>query len=108
MEGSTSSRVAASAPRRKTLELAPLAANEPKGSYFARAKLISLFSLLFGIGFAIQIARLEERTGGYLRTYGRRLLVLYLIGLAHLGLTSDVLCQYAMCGASLLLLVGFS
>ena len=71
--------------------------------YFARAKFISLFALLFGIGFAIQIARLEEKTGNYLWTYGRRLLVLYLFGLVHLTLSSDVLYKYAMCGALLLL-----
>jgi uncharacterized protein len=71
--------------------------------FFGRGKFLSLFSILFGIGFAMQIARLEEKTGHYLWTYGRRLLVLYLFGLAHLVLATDVLNRYAICGAVLLL-----
>ena len=71
--------------------------------YFARGKFLSLFALLFGIGFAMQIARLEEKTGHYFWTYGRRLLVLFLFGMVHLVLASDVLSQYAVCGALLLL-----
>src|SRR5687768_5999330 len=46
-------------------------------------KFYSIFSLLFGIGFAIQLGRLEQRGEGVPR-YLRRLAVLFLIGLAHL------------------------
>ena len=71
--------------------------------FFARSKFFSMFAMLFGIGFAMQIARLEEKTGHYLRTYGRRLLILYLFGMAHLALGSDIINWYAICGALLLL-----
>ena len=71
--------------------------------YFAQGKFLSLFALLFGIGFAMQIARLEEKTSHYLWTYGRRLLVLFLFGIMHMVLATDVLSRYAICGAFLLL-----
>jgi uncharacterized protein len=45
-------------------------------------KFYSLFSLLFGIGFAIQLERLEARGEGVAR-YVRRLLVLFGFGVAH-------------------------
>ena len=34
--------------------------------FFVRSKFLTLFAMLFGIGFAMQIARLEEKTGHYL------------------------------------------
>jgi len=71
--------------------------------FFFTSKFFSTFTMLFGIGFAIQIGRLEEKTGHYLWTYGRRLLVLFLFGMAHLVLKSDLISWYAICGAFLLL-----
>ena len=72
--------------------------------FFASGKFFSMFAMLFGIGFAMQIARLEEKTGHYLWPYGRRLLVLFLFGVAHLVLDpAEVLSVYAICGAFLLL-----
>ncbi|NJC04966.1 uncharacterized protein GGQ97_000759 [Sphingomonas kaistensis] len=67
-------------------------------------KFYSLFSLLFGIGFAVQLARLEERGEGAAR-YIRRLAMLFLIGLAHLLLLwmGDILALYALMGGVLLL-----
>lgn len=67
-------------------------------------KFYSIFSLLFGIGFAIQLARLEQRGEGVTR-YLRRLFVLFLIGLVHLYLLwlGDIVALYAMMGAVLLL-----
>jgi len=68
-------------------------------------KFNSMFSLLFGIGFTIQFARLQERdpahaTGIYLR----RLLVLGAFGLIHAAVfwTGDVLHIYALLGLVLL------
>ena len=67
--------------------------------FFVASKFLSMFAMLFGIGFAMQLARLEEKTGGYLWTYGRRLLVLFLFGVAHLVLDpAEVLAGYAICG----------
>lgn len=71
--------------------------------FFVSSKFYSMFAMLFGIGFAMQIARLEDKTGNYLWIYGRRLLVLYLFGLAHLTLGPDIINWYAICGAILLL-----
>ena len=67
-------------------------------------KFYSIFSLLFGIGFAIQLGRLEERGEGVPR-YLRRLFVLFLIGLAHIFLLwlGDIVALYALLGAVLLL-----
>jgi uncharacterized protein len=70
-------------------------------------KFYSIFSLLFGIGFAIQIGRLEKRGEGVPR-YLRRLFVLFLIGLAHLYLLwlGDIVALYAVMGTVLLLFRG--
>ena len=67
-------------------------------------KFYSIFSLLFGIGFAIQLGRLEARGEGVPR-YLRRLFFLFLIGLAHLLLLwlGDIVALYALMGAVLLL-----
>jgi uncharacterized protein len=67
-------------------------------------KFYSIFSLLFGIGFAIQLGRLEKRGEGVPR-YLRRLGVLFLIGLAHLYLLwmGDIVALYAVMGSVLLL-----
>lgn len=67
-------------------------------------KFYGLFSLLFGIGFAMQIDRLQQKGEGVGR-YVRRLFVLLAIGLAHLLLlwTGDILTLYALVGFVLLL-----
>lgn len=67
-------------------------------------KFYGLFSLLFGIGFYMQLTRLEERGEGVAR-YMRRLFILLLIGLAHLLLLwlGDILALYAIMGFVLLL-----
>ena len=67
-------------------------------------KFYSIFSLLFGIGFAIQLGRLEARGEGVGR-YVRRLLILFGIGLAHLLLLwlGDIVALYALMGFVLLL-----
>jgi uncharacterized protein len=70
-------------------------------------KFNSLFSMLFAIGFAIQLGRLEQRAGSEGRwIYVRRLLVLFAIGIAHAILvwSGDVLHMYALLGFVLLLL----
>ncbi|HEX8442700.1 MAG TPA: DUF418 domain-containing protein [Allosphingosinicella sp.] len=72
-------------------------------------KFYSLFSLLFGIGFAIQLQRLEVRGEGTGR-YVRRLVVLFGFGLAHMLLLwiGDILSLYALVGLALLLFRGAS
>lgn len=52
-------------------------------------KSYTIFSLLFGLGFALQLARLEARGADGLRVFRRRLLMLLGIGLVHLVLVWD-------------------
>lgn len=67
---------------------------------------VTLFSLLFGVGFAIQSQRAQGRPGGTAR-YVRRLLLLLGIGLVHAYVLwwGDILRYYALLG---LLLVPLS
>ena len=61
-------------------------------------KFYSIFSLLFGLGFALQLGRAEARGGDALPVYKRRVRILMLIGLAHLLLLwyGDILLFYAL------------
>jgi uncharacterized protein len=64
-----------------------------------------LFSLLFGFGFALQLARAMSRENGSLWFYFRRLTILFVFGMAHaLFFDGDILMEYAMLG---LILVAF-
>ena len=65
-------------------------------TFFVDGKFYTLFSLLFGVGFSIQIAN----AGGKLRTFYRRMAVLLCIGLIHLFFlwSGDILALYAVCG----------
>ena len=71
-------------------------------------KFNSMFSLLFGIGFTIQFARMEQLAPGHAtHLYLRRLLILLAIGLVHAMFfwTGDVLHVYAVLGLLLLLVM---
>ena len=65
-------------------------------TFLVDGKFYTLFSLLFGIGFSIQLAGADGR----LRTFYRRMAVLFVIGLLHLCLlwSGDILMLYAVCG----------
>ena len=70
-------------------------------------KFNSMFSLLFGIGFTIQLERLIERQGAAgIRIYLRRLVALFLFGALHMLVfwTGDVLHMYALLGMMLVVL----
>lgn len=66
-------------------------------------KFYTLFSLLFGIGFALQLARLELRGADGVHIFRRRLVVLLAIGLIHMVLIwdGDILTLYALLGLTL-------
>lgn len=68
-------------------------------------KFYSIFSFLFGFGFALQIARAEERGDANARLFKRRLVWLFAIGAAHAVLlwAGDILSVYALMGFVLLL-----
>jgi uncharacterized protein len=72
---------------------------------FFQGKFISIFSFLFGLGFAIQLSRAETRGVRFLSFYPRRLLALALFGIIHgiLIWAGDILLTYALSGAILLL-----
>jgi uncharacterized protein len=62
-------------------------------------KFYSLFSLLFGVGFSLQLAAAERRGDDRLTVFRRRLLVLMTIGAVHLYLwEGDILVLYAIMG----------
>jgi uncharacterized protein len=68
-------------------------------------KFLTIFSVLFGLGFAIQMERAEARGVRFLSCYSRRLVVLLALGLIH-GLLiwmGDILATYAVLGFLLLL-----
>lgn len=72
---------------------------------FAQGKFYTVFSLLFGVGFGMQMMRAEERgSSSFDVFYRRRLLVLLIIGLVHLTMIwwGDVLHIYAVLGFVLL------
>ncbi|BCW95037.1 MAG: DUF418 domain-containing protein [Fimbriimonadales bacterium] len=73
-------------------------------------KFYPIFAFLFGLGFALQIERLQARGVNATGIMLRRLLVLLGFGLLH-GLfiwTGDVLFLYALCGMVLLLFARLS
>ena len=73
--------------------------------FLIRAKFYSLFSLLFGIGFAVQLESAARRGAGFARHFARRLAVLLAIGLIHACLWyGDILTDYALIGFALILL----
>src|SRR5688572_26292852 len=74
-----------------------------KSTLFA-GKANAIFSLLFGLGMAIQLNRATDRGGTMIPMYLRRLAVLFAIGAAHAVLVwhGDVLHIYAVLGLLLL------
>jgi uncharacterized protein len=73
--------------------------------FFATGKFFKLFSLLFGVGLAIQMSRAESRGDSFVPYYLRRILFLLIIGLIHAYLIwfGGVLVLYALLGLLLLL-----
>lgn len=81
-------------------------------AYFVQGKFWTIFSLLFGMGFAVMLTRAEraQRTGrDFLWPYLRRILALAVFGAAHFIFLwdGDILFSYAVgAGALLILLYG--
>jgi uncharacterized protein len=71
----------------------------------AAGKFMIMFTVLFGLGFALQMQRSGARGLPFLRLQSRRLAVLLLIGIAHALLFwwGDILIDYALAGFLLLL-----
>ncbi|MBN2345821.1 MAG: DUF418 domain-containing protein [Candidatus Aminicenantes bacterium] len=61
------------------------------------AKFYTLFSILFAVGFFIQLNKHGGDGAGFLKTYRRRLYILFTIGLAHsLVWYGDILLTYSL------------
>jgi len=73
--------------------------------FFVEGKFYSIFSFLFGFGFALQMARAEERGDRDASLFKRRLFWLLIIGLLHAYLlwAGDILSIYAVMGFLLIL-----
>lgn len=73
--------------------------------FFIEGKFYSIFSFLFGFGFALQIARAVERGDTRATLFKRRLFWLLIIGLLHAVLlwSGDILTIYALMGFLLIL-----
>jgi uncharacterized protein len=73
-------------------------------AFFAEGKFYSIFSILFGLGLAIQADRAQARGAAIERLYLTRLLVLLLIGVTHAFLIwwGDILTIYAVLGLLLI------
>lgn len=79
-------------------------AAESMVAIFVEGKFYALFSLLFGIGFAVFVQRAQARGADAVRLFRRRLTGLLLIGLAHTLLIwfGDILVTYALLGFGLI------
>ena len=73
---------------------------------FVFGKFITIFSFLFGLGFAVQLGRAEARGASVVPLYVRRLVVMFLLGVTHLVLIwhGDILHTYAVLGLTLLVM----
>ena len=71
-------------------------------------KFMTLFSILFGVGAAIQFERTRRAGRSFSGFFARRMVVLLGFGILHAVLLwyGDVLAVYACCGLVLLLLIG--
>ena len=70
-------------------------------------KMVTLLSLLFGAGLALQAGHVQTAGKPFVPYYARRMLVLFLIGLTHALLIShlDILTSYAAAGLMALMFV---
>jgi uncharacterized protein len=73
-------------------------------------KFITIFSILFGFGFYIQMKKADEAGINFRPYYFKRMLILFLIGCIHAYLFwfGDIIRDYALCGILLLFVYNWS
>lgn len=77
--------------------------------FLIRGKFYSLFALLFGIGFAVQLQSATRRGAQFSRHFARRLSILLIIGIAHASIWyGDILKDYALIGFLLIITARWS
>jgi uncharacterized protein len=76
-------------------------------AHFVQGKFWTIFSLLFGIGFAVMLTRAERGNRPFKAPYLRRILALALFGAAHYIFlwSGDILFSYAVAAGALLVLL---
>jgi uncharacterized membrane protein YeiB len=76
-------------------------------AYFVQGKFWTIFSLLFGMGFAVMLVRAERAGRAFIRLYLRRILALAVIGAVHFIFIweGDILFSYAVGALSLLIVL---
>ncbi len=74
---------------------------------FVQGKFWTMFSLLFGMGFAVMLTRAESSKRAFVTPYIRRIIGLFLFGAAHFVMiwTGDILHNYAIAALLLMLIV---
>ena len=77
---------------------------------FVTDKFWILFSLLFGMGFAVMLGRAEASQRAFVSPYLRRIIALFLFGSAHYVMTwsGDILHNYAISALLLMLIISQS
>lgn len=73
--------------------------------WFIEGKFYAIFSILFGIGYSLQMQRMTRAQSGFVGYWVRRMLILTCIGLLHMFLVwhGDILTLYSLLGLLLLL-----
>lgn len=76
-------------------------------AYFVAGKFWTIFSLLFGMGFALMLTRSEAKSQDFFKPYLRRLIALAIFGVLHhiLIWPGDILFSYAIAATGLLLIL---
>lgn len=71
--------------------------------WFVEGKFYGIFSILFGVGFALQAARFHSASGNFKAFWWRRMGILFGIGLLHMYLVwhGDILMLYSILGTFL-------
>ncbi|MEM7039506.1 MAG: hypothetical protein AAF570_21205, partial [Bacteroidota bacterium] len=78
--------------------------------WFVEGKFYSIFSILFGVGFAMQAERFRRQKLNFNGFWYRRMGILCVIGLLHMYCVwnGDILTLYSLLGLALPLFLGFS
>ncbi|MDB5959730.1 MAG: hypothetical protein JWP59_1024, partial [Massilia sp.] len=76
-------------------------------AYFVAGKFWTIFSLLFGMGFAVMLTRAERAGRSFLKPYMRRIAALAVFGAAHhiFLFAGDILFSYAVAATYLLVVL---
>ena len=76
-------------------------------TYFVQGKFWTIFSMLFGMGFAVMLSRAERADRDFITPYLRRILALAVFGAVHYIFIwqGDILFSYAMAAGALMILL---